>query len=102
MWKPRLDPTSQPCLSDVGATFGSSPGPGVRRCPALRFCITTAPRPAAGQMLPPPKGGTHTAEMMMARCSWPWNSSTDPTLMSASSTFFKRILIFSTSEQVKR
>lgn len=53
-------------------------------------------------MLPPPKGGTHTAEMMMARCSWPWNSSTDPTLMSASSTFFKRILIFSTSEQVKR
>lgn len=77
MWKPRLDPTSHPCLSDVGATF-------------------------AGQMLPPPKGGTHTAEMMMARCSWPWNSSTDPTLMSASSTFFKRILIFSTSEQVKR
>lgn len=70
--------------------------------PCTAFLHHHRPPPPAGQMLPPPKGGTHTAEMMMARCSWPWNSSTDPTLMSASSTFFKRILIFSTSEQVKR
>lgn len=76
--------------------------------PHLRFCITIAifyldgPGAPGPQTLPPPEDGPRTAEMMMARCSCPWNSSTDPTLMSASSTFLKRILIFSTSEQVKR